>query len=105
MTAHTGSRWWTVLVAAVLAAAGALPGTPASTAFADGPATSPTAPATRPATAAERRNGALSPAAHAQISAAIGEDDPDYHVRSHSGGVQLRNPRHRVSADFSAAGV
>jgi len=105
MTAHTRSRWWTVLVAAVLAAAGALTGSPASIAFADGPATSQTDPATRPAAAAERRNGALSPAAHAQISAAIGEDDPDYHVRSHSGGVQVRNPRHRVSADFSAAGV
>ena len=36
---------------------------------------------------------AASPAAHAQISAAIGEDDPDYHVRSHPGGMQLRNPR------------
>ena len=100
MTAHSRSRGWTVIVAAVLAAAGASTGTPASTAFADGPATSQTHPATRGA-AAVGRNGALSPAAHARISAAIGEDDPDYYVRPHSGGVRLRHPRHGVSADFS----
>lgn len=105
MTAHSRSRGWTVLAAAALAAAGALTGPQASIAFADGPATRQPKPATRGVPVAERRNGTLSPAAHARISAAIGEDDPDYHARPHSGGVRLRHPGHGVSADFSADGV
>jgi hypothetical protein len=48
---------------------------------------------------------ALAPAARAQISAVIGEDDRTYHAVAGQRGLRLRNPRRAVSAEFTLEGV
>ena len=103
-SARNRSGWWTALIVALLAAFAVLPLALAPIVLAGG------IPASRPESAAragsaERGTPALPPAAHAQISAAIGEDDPEYHVRSEAGRLHVHNARHRVSANFSPAGV
>src|SRR6476620_9686029 len=53
-----------------------------------------------------RRPGIDLPAvAHAQISAAIGEDQPVYHARVQSDGLRMENANHRVTAEFTTTGV
>ena len=47
----------------------------------------------------------LPPAARAQMSATIGEDDPSYHARQQSGGFRMTNAGHGLTAVFSADGL
>jgi hypothetical protein len=81
-SARVRSRWWTVLIAAVLAVAGALHGAPEAIASPDGSATRD----------AGRPIEGLPPAAQAHIAATIGADDPDYHVRQQPNGARASRP-------------
>lgn len=61
----------------------------------------------RPAVVSPRRAGleALPPAAQAQISSAIGEDAPAYHVVTGPRGLSMSDRGRTVSAEFTPAGV
>src|SRR5262245_54545934 len=55
---------------------------------------------------AGRKPGIDLPAvAHAQISAAIGEDQPLYHARAQAEGFRMENANHQVSSEFTPRGV
>lgn len=106
MNVRQKSRWLTALFAAVLAAIAPMVVTMSSIILADGPPKIQKQSASRAvAHDTEQADVAVSPALHAQISMAIGEDDPSYHVRTQAGRVHVNNPRHRMSADFSAGSV
>jgi hypothetical protein len=47
----------------------------------------------------------LPPAAQGPISAALGADDPAYHVNASSGGFKAANPAQRLSESFESSGV
>ena len=47
----------------------------------------------------------LPPAAQAQVSAALGRDQPSYHAVPQAGGFRVENSRHGLEADFTPAAV